>query len=279
MIKDFIKQTIELIESSDINIRQTEIRPVVFENINGDYHSIVHIQAFSRYSGSKLSNNYILQITIMFTLLDALIDNKYPQLQGKTFSCKYRSLKGNDDDEIILKQVFRIFKLLRNASVHSMGAIKYEKDAITVSYVYHKTSYNMHITTYGLTLLFTYIMDIIKPLNHLTKKHHICLKRELYDEIKKEITTFNDEFGSKLPNISNKKRLRRGLRYFVKNPDFKVVNNHIKIVSIYELDADTDAWRGVDYSIEYGSNQYMIPSETLINGKIPIVDLLNWKLN
>lgn len=278
MIKDFINQTIELIESSDINIRQTEIRPVVFENINGDYRSTVHMQMFSRYGRSQLSNNYILQITIMFTLLDALIDNKYPQLQGESFGSKYKNLKGNDDDGIILKQVFRIFKLLRNASVHSMNAIKYEKNIITISYVYRKTSYEMHITIHGLTLLFTYIMDILKPLDHLTKQHHVCLKRELYNEIKKEITIFNDEFGSQLPNISNGKRLKRSLRYFVKNPDIKITKKQVEIISIFELNPDAEAWQGVDYEVEYRSNRYMIPSEALLNGKIPIDELEKWRL-
>lgn len=278
MINNFIEQTIELLKRSDIIIRQTDIRPVEFNYEEENNTKTVYLSCSDSFGGAKLSNNLTLQIMIMFTVLDATIDTRYSQLQGESFRKKYKSLPSITDDEIISKEIFRIFKLLRNASVHSMGSINYCDDKVSVSYTYSQTNYNMEITKHGLTLLFTYIMDILKPLNMLTSQHHSCLNRKMYDEIKEEINIFNDEFGSGLMDISNETRLKRNVRYYVQNPKYLRTHDNVEITSIYELESMVKDHYGVDYFIEIDSRQYLIPAETLNGNQMSMNEMQQWIL-
>ncbi|RFB53133.1 hypothetical protein [Bacillus thuringiensis] len=276
MMNNFIEQTIDLLKRSDIYVRQTEIRPVKFKFEEGKNCPSLHLSCSDSYGGAKLSNNFILQTMMMFTVLDAAIDIRYPHLQGESYRKKYQSLPDSTDDEIILKGIFRVFKLFRNASVHSMSSINYDSDKMSVSYTYRQTSYNIEISKYGFELLFTYILDILDPLDKFTSHHHTSLNRKIYDEIKREIITFNDEFGAGLLDISNQIRLKRVVRYYIENPKYLKVDGNIQITSIYELEPMIEDHYGVDYLIELDSLQYLIPAEVLNNNQISTDEMQHW---
>ncbi|MED3351794.1 hypothetical protein P4388_24755 [Bacillus thuringiensis] len=276
MMNNFIEQTIDLLKRSDIYVRQTEIRPVKFKFEEGKNSPSLHLSCSDSYGGAKLSNNFILQTMMMFTVLDAAIDIRYPHLQGESYRKKYQSLPNSTDDEIILKGIFRVFKLFRNASVHSMSSINYDSDKMSVSYTYRHTSYNIEISKYGFELLFTYILDILDPLDKFTSHHHTSLNRKIYDEIKREIITFNDEFGAGLLDISNQIRLKRVVRYYIENPKYLKVDGNIQITSIYELEPMIEDHYGVDYFIELDSLQYLIPAEVLNNNQISTDEMQHW---
>ncbi|HDR7963243.1 hypothetical protein QL993_25985 [Bacillus wiedmannii] len=276
MMNNFIEQTIDLLKRSDIYVRQTEIRPVEFKFEEGKNSPSLHLSCSDSYGGAKLSNNLILQTMMMFTVLDAAIDIRYPHLQGESYRKKYQRLPNSTDDEIILKGIFRVFKLFRNASVHSMSSINYDSDKMSVSYTYRQTSYNLEISKYGFELLFTYILDILDPLDKFTSHHHTSLNRKIYDEIKREIITFNDEFGAGLLDISNQIRLKRVVRYYIENPKYLKVDGNIQITSIYKLQPMIEDHYGVDYFIELDSLQYLIPAEVLNNNQISTDEMQQW---
>jgi hypothetical protein len=279
MMNNFIEQTIDLLKRSDIFIRQTEIRPVEFNYSEGTKTKKIYLSCNDSYGGANLSNNFILQTMIIFTVLDATIDVQYPELQGESYRKKYQSLPNVTDDEIsVFKEIFRVFKLFRNASVHSMSSINYAADKVSVSYVYRQTSYNIEISKYGFELLFTYIIDILNPLKQLTSHHHTSLNRKIYDEIKEEIAIFNDEFGSNLIDISNAIRLKRTVRYRIENPKFLKVAENVQITSIYEVESQAEDYYGVDYFIKVNSCQYLIPAEMLNDNKISLNEMQQWIL-
>ncbi|MFJ7557571.1 hypothetical protein ACIQXZ_27690 [Bacillus thuringiensis] len=265
-----------MLKRSDIYVRQTEIRPVKFIFEEGKNSPSLRLSCSDSYGGARLSDNFILQTMMMFTVLDAAIDIRYPYLQGESYRNKYQSLPNSTDDEIILREIFRVFKLFRNASVHSMSSINYDSDKISVSYTYRQTSYNIEISKYGFELLFTYILDILNPLEKFTSHHHTSLNRKIYDEIKREIITFNDEFRAGLLDISNQIRLKRVVRYYIENPKYLKVDGNIQITSIYELQPMIEDHYGVDYLIELDSLQYLIPAEVLNNNQISTDEMQQW---
>lgn len=278
MINNFVRQTIELLKRSDIIVRPTEIRPVEFnyeENINS---KTIHLSVHDYFGGADLANNFILQIMIMFSILDAYVDLKHPLLQGKSYRKKYKALPQNTDDEIILKEVFRLFKVLRNASVHSMSSISLANDSVVVSFQHLETNYSLEITKKGVNLLFTYVLDVLRPIKELTPYHLEGLNRKIYDQIINEINTFTDDFGTGLQNISNELRLKRIVRYYVKNPKYLIQNNKIQITSIYELESIVKDYYGVDYFIEINFDKYLIPEEVLMDYRVPVNELERWVL-
>lgn len=138
------------------------------------------------------------------------------------------------------------------------------------------TDKRVTISKYGFELLFTYILDILNPLDKFTSHHHTSLNRKIYDEIKREIITFNDEFGVGLLDISNEIRLKRVVRYYIENPKYLKVDGNVKITSIYELQPMIEDHYGVDYFIELDSLQYLIPAEVLNNNQISTDEMQQW---
>lgn len=233
MLKNFVAQTINLLKRSDITIRSTEFREVTFEDSDNNTHT-VNISVSDCFNATSLADNLILQVMIFFSVLDAKIDIMFPDLQGESFRKKYQKIPKTDDNLIILSQIFRIFKILRNASVHSMNAITINDNVINVSYSFGNTNYELEINKPGLELLYTLVLDFIDPVV-LNEKYSAGLRRTLYDDLKGHIHKLSDEFGhTGLENISSGLRLKRIVRYQVTNPTYEIRDNHLIINSIYE---------------------------------------------
>jgi hypothetical protein len=230
------------------------------------------------YGRASISENYILVVILFFSVLDGKVDMDFPHLEGKSYLKKYKELPKSNDDEIIHSQIFRILKALRNASIHSKTAFEVNSNILTCSYKTKKgTPINIEITTTGLELVFTIVLQLLSPIEDYRNQ---SLRRTYYDDIKSQTITFTDECESSgLLNITNEIRLKRGVRYHIKNPTFIVGNGSVQITRIYHLDAETQLFQSCDYEIQIEGNQYIIPSEVLdSSNKVSLVELTNWEI-
>ncbi|MGV3267570.1 hypothetical protein [Cytobacillus pseudoceanisediminis] len=277
MIDKFIRQTIGLLKKSDIVVRPTVIRPVEL-NHQDNSSPTVHMSLHDSYGGAMLEDNFILQIMIMFSVMDALIDRKYPDLGGESFHKKYREMPDGTDEQIMFKEIYRILKVLRNASVHSMNSVSLEANhSIVASYTHKGTEFSLNISKNGMELIYTFIFNLINPpMTKLTNNHILGIQRTLFDHIKANITTFSDEFGTDLGEISGELRLKRIVRYYVQNPMFVKSNDSIKITTEYKLQSDFEIHYGVDYQIQIDDKTAVLPSEVLIGNEIPLNNLEIW---
>ncbi|MGG3801234.1 hypothetical protein [Metabacillus fastidiosus] len=276
MIDKFIKQTIGLLKKSDIIIRPTVIRPV--ELNHEDNTQTVYMSGSDFYGGARLEDNFILQIMIMFSVMDALVDRKYPALGGESFHKKYKEMPDDTDEQIMFKEIYRLLKVLRNASIHSMNSVSLEADhSIVASYSYRETEFSLNISKNGMELIYTFIFNLINPpIGKLTNNHISGIQRTLFDHINRSVVTFSDEFGSALRDISDGLRLKRIVRYYVQNPMFVISNESIKITSEYKLHSDLEEHYGIDYQIEVNDKIAVLPSEVLIDNKIKLNNLEIW---
>lgn len=280
MIDKFIKQTIGLLKKSDIVVRPTEIRPV--ELNHEDNTKTVYMSAYDSYGGARLEDNFILQIMIMFSVMDALVDRSYPALGGESFHKKYREMPNDTDEQIMFKEIYRILKVLRNASVHSMNSVSLEADhSIVASYTHKRTEFTLNISKNGMELIYTFIFNLINPpMSRLTKNHLLGIQRTLFDHIKSSIASFSDEFGSTLGGISDDLRLKRIVRYYVQNPLFEICNDSIKITTDeYKLQSNFEVNYGVDYQIQIDGKTAVLPAEVLIGNEISLNNLETWYKN
>ncbi|WP_136603816.1 hypothetical protein [Paenibacillus dokdonensis] len=274
MLTEFIKQTTAFLQKTDIRLHETEIRQIIFED---DKHLLMTDMFADTYGIASISENYILVVILFFSVLDGKVDMDFPHLEGESYYKKYKELPKSIDDEIIHSQIFRILKALRNASIHSKTAFEVNGNILTCSYTTKRdTPIYIEITTTGLELVFTVVLQLLSPIQDYRNQ---SLRRSYYDDIKSQTITFTDECESGgLLDITNEIRLKRGVRYHIKNPTFNVGNDFVQITRIYNLDVETQLFQSCDYEIQIGGTQYIVPSEVLdSSNKVSLVELTNWK--
>jgi hypothetical protein len=273
MLKTFIKQTINLLKESDIRFQRTEIIPVTLIHETGVKQ--ISLQSLAARSSAHLSDNLVLQVMMMFTLLDAVIDSKYPDLEGKSFRQKYLKLPCTNDEELIFKEIYRLMKMFRNASIHSMSAINFTEESVMIDYEHKNTGFKLEVTKLGVELLFTYIVEIFESQKDLTDNHILSLRRSLYDELISQINLFSDDVQKPLQSIPlNQLRLKRSMRYCVGNPTYTINDKgDIEITSPYSADFPN---RGVDYLVELKGKKALIPEEILKDYQFTYSDFNDW---
>ncbi|GAA0486928.1 hypothetical protein GCM10008986_10430 [Salinibacillus aidingensis] len=277
MIDDFIKQTVSFLERTNTRIHTPETRTVTYE---GNTTSLLMSDSEVVYvNTANISDNVHLGIMLFFSILDAKVDLLYPELDGKSFRQRHKRLPKTNDDELILSQLFRILKLLRNASVHSKNSIIIKNNEITCSYINKKTKFQLIITKLGLELIYSLILEFVKP-SMSTSLYWESIRRTYYDDIKANITLFVDDLGdNNLLDISNEIRLKRSVRYRITNSTFKIEKGYLLIERPYGLNENEKECLSCDYEVTYGEKAYLIPSEALdINNKIDVAHLYLWQV-
>lgn len=277
MIDDFIKQTVSFLERTDTRIHAPEIRTVRYEeNTTSLLMSDSEVVYLNR---ANISDNVLLGIMFFFSIIDAKVDLLHPELDGESFRQRYKRMTKKSDDEIILSQLFRILKLLRNASVHSKNSIVIMNNEITCSYSNMKTNFQLIITKLGLELIYSLILELVKTTMS-TSLYYSSIRRTYYDDIKANIKVFADDLGdSSLLELSNGIRLKRGVRYKITNSIFKIEKDYLIIEKPYDLPEDEKLYRSCDYEVNYNGKNYLIPSEALdSNNKMDISHLCLWEL-
>lgn len=276
MINEFIDKTIKFLKTSDIHIHlpghiKLEVGKtlIIYAELSDDCHQM------------KIEDNLIFHTIIFFTLMDALIDNNYPSMEGLSFRKKYDGLPCNSDLEIISKEIYRILKIFRNASIHAKTSISVIHNTdILIDYNHIKTNYKLHITKTSLELIYTCIFVIIGDYGY-TKDYKMGIIRSIYDEINYGTIDIQDDLGpNKLVDISNKLRLKRIVRYKILNPIWREDStNGVITITKHSLHPNEIGIYSCDYLINYLGNKYLIPDETLkTDGSIAIAGISSWKI-
>ncbi|WP_433943386.1 hypothetical protein [Paenibacillus sp. SN-8-1] len=277
MIKAFINQTRSLISRSDISLIIPSSIPV--EN-NEDGTRTHNIYLSDHYNSAQISNNFILNVLMFFSMLDAYVDNKYPALVGGNFARKLRRMPKVSISEIVLREVYRIYKVIRNATIHNAGSIDIdEKGNIFIQYRFNDTKYDLEITPKGLQLLNSITFEFISPFESRSTKYSDALRVSLLTDLRKEIKKFNDENNSLDHVISNNLSFKYGRRYRPQPVRIDWSGNKLTIQNPHELHPIEASFSGVDYEIINGDNKYLVPSEALINNSISLEQLSVWKLS
>ncbi|AST97677.1 hypothetical protein [Shouchella clausii] len=275
MINEFISQTTEFLNQSNIRIHESDVRLV---EINDDCSTIRNF-SYVNLNPNDIAENVLLHPLLFFTLLDANLDLKYPELSGKSFSHRYRNLPSSNDQEIILKECYRILKLLRNASAHNKNSISYNDEFVCVSYQFGGKDYKLKIKKYGLELIYSCLLKIYLDFDKmLPNEYRTGLARTYYDDILENISLFSDDEDTNLMSISQENlRIKRNVRYRIKKPEIEELNelNGLRIITTYASNEEIMARD--EFLIEYKNKAYLVPAEVLDNdNKIQISELKKW---
>ena len=267
MFQDFLEKTLNLIRKSNFRLLIPQIREINLSQ-NGTRTIYIAIEDSVSSISIDFENNPILLSMITFSLIDTFIDLKYPQLEGLSFKRKYEKLDHN-----VLREIYRILKLLRNAVVHMKSAVEFKDDSCVISYTWKNTSFYLELNKIAyrtlITLAFILIKVQVENIYHF--KYIQALIHSYYNEIRKSIK-IQDEFGDNLESISYDITLNFSpIRYQVKNPSIKEEYGTLIIEIV-----DNDISRFADYVIRLNGKDYLIPNEALKADRIAISELPDW---
>lgn len=285
---DLYKNIVSLLSRSDINFRETEIRPIEFQEDGGSKISIGCYEIMN-YGPTPLNNTPVISCLIVFALFDAYIENKYKLNPGTSFKSRYSNIQTITNRNIIEKECYRLMKTIRNGFVHNINSIVLSNNIFHFSYTSPQgTKFNLDISSDKLELLYSIILLLVKGKFEIDTEGHfnniICT---YYDELKGYIDlngnfTDDGDVGTGTANafslipISTYVKFNTVVRYPVENPIFSILQDKIKIERIYNPGIEAYS---ADYCIDYNGKNYVIPQEVLgIDNSILLADLPVWEL-
>lgn len=267
---DSIINVISKSNMADLDFINTEIRPITCEidEKGKEKHTVYMSCCDYIYRKAELSEAWVAGNLLLFTVLDGYLENTYHLTEGASFREHYNNLPDNTPIEIIEKNCYRIFKIIRNGIQHNLSNVNYNAGSYNISYCHRNTLYTLKISKNGVRYLYTLIMSIIKGQiwgmygKYRTSGHYDGIMYSLYIDMIKEITQISDDTGTSLSVIPGGLKLRAFVRYPVENPtifeedDTSIIFHHIE-----NNGTDDESSNQYNYSTDYIYKDYLLPQE------------------
>lgn len=218
---DSIINVITKSNMADLDFLNTEIRPITCElDKDGKEIQTFHMSLYDcMYSKAELSEAWVAGNLLLFTVFDGYLENKYHLTEGASFREHYNNLPDDTPIEIIEKNCYRIFKIIRNGIQHNLSNVNYNDDGYNINYCHRNTSFALQISKNGVRYLYTLIMNIIKGQiggmygKYRTSGHYDGIMYTLYTDMLDEIKQISDDIGTRPSDIPNRLKLRAFVRY------------------------------------------------------------------
>lgn len=267
---DSIINVISKSNMADLDFINTEIIPIICEiDEEGNELHTIQISCYDcMYSKAELSEAWVAGNLLLFTVFDGYLENIYHLTEGASFREHYNNLPDNTPIEIIEKNCYRVFKVIRNGIQHNLSNVNYNAGSYNINYCHRNTPYTLQISKNGVRYLYTLIMNIIKGQiegmygKYRTSGHYDGIMYSLYTDMIKEITQISDDIGTSLSVIPSGLKLRTFVRYPVENPtileedDTSIIFHHIE-----NNGTDDESSNQYNYSTDYIYKDYLLPQE------------------
>lgn len=275
MNNQFLNQTIKFIEESDLALVAPSIRPITF---NEDGTHELHFSFSCREARNKLKENALLSQMIMFTLFDALLDSRYPENEGCSFKKRYLSLPENTAIEVVTKEIYRIFKLVRNAMVHNRDSFNMNDSKINIKYSHRGTEFELICKPSVIQYMNSIIFALSKNIE-VNDKYFELYILSYYNALISNIDSFLDDIPTSLKKVVPDFNFKYNLRYRVPvEESYNECRSELKVPD-FSLD-ENEHWAGIDYVVKSNNSLYIIPSERLVGFEIINKKLLSeWRIN
>jgi len=215
----------------------------------------------SAIDGNRVSieQNPKIKFLMLFALLDFHVDTIYPDMEGKCYRDKYTNFPVQGDFNLILRQLFRVAKVIRNALVHNQSAFCIVDGYVNVECNYGKKSFSLNISMKAFNLFCSVIVMYIR--GDMGKgKYFLGIVRSIYGDILAGIKKFNDEFGNKLEQSSGDIRMKPYNRRIFLSEPYEVSGGVLRFVGV---ERKLPAWEGMDFYIVHNDEEFLIPREAL----------------
>jgi len=269
----FIHHTLMMLEDAGMSIRYPEIGHITLDK-DGKRTTIYysHIMSGSRVSIEK---NQRMKFLMLFTLLDFHVDSTHPELEGKSYRQKYLNLPIQGDYNLILRQLFRMAKIVRNSLIHNQSSFAIADGHISVDYTHHQQQFCLKMSWEAFNDFHTAIVMYVK--GDMGKGNYFLgIMRSVYASILAGITQFNDEFGDALEQPMTGIKMKRYVRQVILHPPYEKFDDALRFPGAAFQIAE---WEEIDLYFIHNGMEYLLPREALDkNLSITEHDLIsNWK--
>lgn len=256
-MKSFIYHAIMMLEDMGMSVRYPDFHHAT---INNDGTKKVHMEICDRI-GNRVSieQNQKMKIIMIFTILDAYIDSCYPELEGLSFSQKYKNIPSENDMDLMLSQLFRIAKVIRNSIIHSPSSFEFSNGNLNVEYEFRGTNFFVELSFDALNAFNTAIVMYTKR-DLGSGNYFLGIMRYIFGNIISGVCRFSDEFGTDLKHPDCGIKIKPYLREVVMNTEYDLKNGEVKI----NFDeSKLSEWQGADFYIERNGEEFLVPIEAL----------------
>lgn len=207
----------------------------------------------------SVEQNPQMKFMIMFALLDAHVDTADPALEGLSYHQKYLRLPAADDASIMLRELFRLAKLIRNTLVHHPSAFRIEAGQLRITYQRKNAAFTLTMSDMALRHFYTALQMVLRG-DLGTGNYFDGTMRSLYAEVVHGIHAFSDEFGTALIAPPPGLRIQPHTRQLHLNPEHE---SHDGRVFFAAAAAPRPAWESMDFYLIRAGQQYLVPVEAL----------------
>lgn len=256
-MSQFIHHTLMLLEDAGMSVRYPDIHRITRE-ADGTSSRLMGRSALH---GRRVSveQNPQMKFMMMFALLDAHIDAGDPALEGLTYRQKYLRLPATDDAATVLRELFRVAKLIRNTLVHHPSAFRIEVGQIQITYQYSNTAFTLTMSDMALRHFYTALQMVLRG-DLGTGNYFDGIMRSLYAEVVYGIYAFSDDFGTELTAPPLGLRIQPHTRQLHLNPQYESRDGRVFFLGPAE---PRPALEGMDFYLARAGEQYLVPVEAL----------------
>lgn len=215
-------------------------------------------------------NDLISVAELCFKYLNEYCQKKYTIKKGLTWAKTYKKIPMNCFFDKLVKNIYRILKTIRNATIHEQ-TIELKENSVFIDYDFH-THYHLDISYNMLSNIFRVISGIYKgSIEGRNSAYYLGVLTWYYISIQPgNELSLSDDFrelkrDNKLDNLDKKE-----IKYFDEVLVIEPIREHIYKNVAYEVQESKiriltkkKHLEKTDYSITYNNKDYIIPEEAL----------------
>ncbi len=233
-----------------------------------------------RVSETNESLPFSIKQSMIFMLLDAHVDNLNPEMSNGNFKNKYEALKERNKNDEILKEIYRIFRFIRNNIIHDINSIVNKEEKIIIHGI-KNSILRMNECTIK---VMNYIVYTI-VFNDMKNAYNSLILQNLYEIFRAGVIEFKDDITDNkfIKCIEADVKLKSFYRSILVGAKFGItVNDSILEVELYK---DVSSYESEDYLLKVGGDFYLIPNEILKKddqlkvGKVSLDEANKFKLH
>ncbi|MEJ2899705.1 hypothetical protein [Acinetobacter sp. NS-4] len=256
----FIQTNLNFLENSNIEI--TNITYSSYSVIEDSKISL-NMEVLENYGSSEIETVPYTKFICIFSLLDFYVDkrisvyiNNHELDKALTYKEKYKKLKNNQStaSDKILTEIYRLAVFIRNNITHRIENVLFSETSI-------KVTYNLEILEMPKSVLniFYGIINIyLRHNQHINHVYILGILGKLFNDLKRGITSFKDNYNQPLENVSIDYLLDEN-RNIHTNVRYKIEGDQITFTNL-SLRSD---YRATDLPIILDNIEYLIPQESL----------------
>lgn len=256
----YINEIVDFLNKTEIGVIEPEL---IYSKYKDDGTRQVRIDLGSVCFGRtvQISNNWIVENMLVFSLYDGYLEEKYALPEGQAFRQRYLSLPESTDEERLEKNCYRLIKLMRNAILHNLSKIVVSDKGYKINYSNQKNqTIYLEISQEAVRFLYTILLTLVQNKKLIkTKGHWENLLYSYYHEMEKGIVSLQDDIMSAglLPFQDQHIYLNVVSRYQVQNPIITKATPEGLVINRFGKHPTEIS----DYYLTWNGEAYIIPEE------------------